>query len=230
MSPPDATATRPGTSAGASEVPGVIVDEERRRVFDEFARARMPELLRFGYALTGNPHAAADLVQDALERTMLAWPRVEKQGDPEGYVRRIMVNRNISIWRRRRRERLVVDVPETGRDDGGLAPRDLALWERVRALPPRQRTVIVLRYYEDLSEAQIAEIMGSSVGTVKSQASRAIAALRRDAASFADVPPLAEVPPPAGEQGAAAPGAPSGDGARRRAPRDEPRDRKEAQR
>ena len=88
------------------------VDEERQKVFDEFARARMPELLRFGHALTGNPHAAADLVQDALERTMLAWPRVEKQGDPEGYVRRIMVNRNISIWRRRRRETLVLDVPE----------------------------------------------------------------------------------------------------------------------
>jgi RNA polymerase sigma-70 factor (sigma-E family) len=166
----------------------VKVDEERRRVFDEFARARMPELLRFGHALTGSPHAAADLVQDALERTMIAWPRVEKQGDPEGYVRRIMVNRNISIWRRRRRETLVLDVPE---DPGRRTPaepvvRDLALWERIRGLPPRQRTVIVLRYYEDMSEAQIAAVMGCSVGTVKSQASRALAALRRDAAQFAE--------------------------------------------
>jgi RNA polymerase sigma-70 factor (sigma-E family) len=171
--------------------PGVMVDEERRKVFDEFARARMPELLRFGHALTGSPHAAADLVQDALERTMLAWPRVEKQGDPEGYVRRIMVNRNISIWRRRRRETLVLEVPEDGgrRAAGAQEPvmRDLALWDRIRALPPRQRTVIVLRYYEDMSEAQIASVMGSSVGTVKSQASRALAALRRDAAQFADV-------------------------------------------
>jgi RNA polymerase sigma-70 factor (sigma-E family) len=184
----DATGPLRGASAAADEMPGVSVDDERRRVFDEFVRARMPELLRFGYALTGNPHAAADLVQDALERTMLAWHRVEKQGDPEGYVRRIMVNRNISIWRRLRRERLVVDIPEESGPSDGLTPRDLALWERVRALPPRQRTVIVLRYYEDLSEAQIAEIMGSSVGTVKSQASRALAALRRDAAQFADVP------------------------------------------
>ncbi len=175
---------------------GVTMDGETderetvRGVFDEFARARMPELLRFGHALTGSPHAAADLVQDALERTMMAWPRVEKQGDPEGYVRRIMVNRNISIWRRRRREHLVVEIPEnTGPHSiGGYEPvvRDLALWERIKALPPRQRTVIVLRYYEDMSEAQIAANMGSSVGTVKSQASRALASLRRDARQFAD--------------------------------------------
>ena len=166
--------------------PGVRVDEERRRVFDEFARARMPELLRFGHALTGSPHAAADLVQDALERTMLAWPRVEKLGDPEGYVRRIMVNRNISIWRRRRRETPVLDVPEGPLRHGvELEARDFALWERIKALPPRQRTVIVLRYYEDMSEAQIAALMGSSVGTVKSQASRALASLRKDADRFA---------------------------------------------
>jgi DNA-directed RNA polymerase specialized sigma24 family protein len=96
-----------------------MADEVRREFFEEFARARMPELLRLGHALTGSPHAAADLVQDALERTMLAWGRVENQGDPEGYVRRIMVNRNISIWRHRRRETLVSDVPE---DAEGLSP------------------------------------------------------------------------------------------------------------
>lgn len=187
---------KPGAAASFDpyNMPGVKVDEERQKVFDEFARARMPELLRFGHALTGNPHSAADLVQDALERTMLAWPRVEKQGDPEGYVRRIMVNRNISIWRRRRRETLVLDVPEDVGPGGRVRPggsveppiRDLALWDRVRALPPRQRTVIVLRYYEDMSEAQIAAVMGSSVGTVKSQASRALAALRKDSTAFAD--------------------------------------------
>jgi RNA polymerase sigma-70 factor (sigma-E family) len=170
--------------------PGVDVDEERRRVFDEFARARMPELLRFGHALTGSPHAAADLVQDALERTMIAWPRVEQQGDPEGYVRRIMVNRNISIWRRRRREHLILDATDDdGRQQVTVAAaepmmRDFALWESVKALPPRQRTVIVLRYYEDMSEAQIASVMGSSVGTVKSQASRALASLRKASPAY----------------------------------------------
>jgi RNA polymerase sigma-70 factor (sigma-E family) len=189
-------------------MPGVVVDEERRQVFDEFARARMPELLRFGHALTGSPHAAADLVQDALERTMLAWTRVENQGDPEGYVRRIMVNRNISIWRRRRRETLMLDVPE----DAGLrwspvnrepVVRDLALWDRIRLLPPRQRTVIVLRYYEDMSEAQIASVMGSSLGTVKSQSSRALARLRRESHRFVE----SETAPAARSQ--TAPAAPS---------------------
>src|SRR5664279_1733744 len=174
----------------AYESPGVMVDEERRQVFDEFARARMPELLRFGHALTGNPHAAADLVQDALERTMLAWARVENQGDPEGYVRRVMVNRNISIWRRHRREMLVLDVPEDAGRRGAQhtepVVRDLALWNRVKSLPPRQRTVIVLRYYEDMNEDRIADIMGSALGTVKSLASRALCTLRRDAASFSE--------------------------------------------
>jgi RNA polymerase sigma-70 factor (sigma-E family) len=162
--------------------------EQRGQVFDDFARARMPELLRFGYALTGSPQAAADLVQDALERTLLAWVRVDNQDDPEGYVRRIMVNRNISIWRRRRREVLFDEVPtDSVRDAHAAEPeRDLALWERVKALPPRQRTVIVLRYYEDLSEDVVAATMGSAVGTVKSQTSRALAALRHDAAAFMD--------------------------------------------
>jgi len=166
----------------------VIADEVRREVFDEFARARMPELLRFGHALTGSPHAAADLVQDALERTMLAWARVENQGDPEGYVRRIMVNRNISIWRRHRRETLVLEIPEDAGRRGAVPSepvvRDLALWDRIRALPPRQRTVIVLRYYEDMHETQIALTMGCAPGTVKSLASRALSTLRRDAAAL----------------------------------------------
>jgi RNA polymerase sigma-70 factor (sigma-E family) len=165
-----------------------MADEVRREVFEEFARARMPELLRFGHALTGSPHAAADLVQDALERTMLAWGRVENQGDPEGYVRRIMVNRNISIWRRQRRETLVLDVPEDAgrRGAGPTEPgaRDVALWDGVKALPPRQRTVIVLRYYEDMHETQIAVTMGCARGTVKSLASRALSTLRRDAAAL----------------------------------------------
>jgi RNA polymerase sigma-70 factor (sigma-E family) len=206
---PRVPCNRSATSGVVSsyEMPGVNVDEERRKVFDEFARARMPELLRFGHALTGSPHAAADLVQDALERTMLAWARVENQGDPEGYVRRIMVNRNISIWRRHRRETLVLELPEDAGQRSSLnqvkepVVRDLALWDRIKALPPRQRTVIVLRYYEDMSEAQIAATMGSSVGTVKSQASRALAALRRDSYQFAesDSPPGARRPVAADE-------------------------------
>ena len=146
-----------------------------REAFDEFVRARLPQLLRFGHALTGSPHAGADLVQDALERTMLAWSRIDSKDDPEGYVRRIMVNRNVSIWRRYRRERLMDEVPERQLPD---RTRDDSLWEAIKQLPTKQRAIIVLRYYEDLTEAQIAATMGCSAGTVKSQASRAMAKLR----------------------------------------------------
>jgi DNA-directed RNA polymerase specialized sigma24 family protein len=79
--------------------------------FDDFVRARLPQLLRFGRALTGDEHRGADLVQDALERALPKWPRIESD-DPEGYVRRIMVNRNISVWRSLRRERLTDELPD----------------------------------------------------------------------------------------------------------------------
>ncbi len=148
---------------------------DERDAFDAFVRARLPELQRFGQALTGSPHAAADLVQDALERTLIAWPRIQSRHYPEGFVRRIMINRNISIWRKHRRETLVDDFPEHGAED---AHGDDALHQALRNLPPRQRTVIVLRYYEDKTEAEIATAMGCSAGTVKSQTSKALAKLR----------------------------------------------------
>ncbi len=151
------------------------MDQATREVFDAFVRARHPALLRYGTALTGDPHHAADLVQDALERTGLAWDRVQQQGDPEGYVRRVMANRNISTWRRLRRERLVDEPPETAYDD---QPSEDVMWAVLARLPRRQRTVLVLRYYEDLSEAEIARVLGIAPGTVKSQASKGIAALR----------------------------------------------------
>ena len=151
------------------------MDVATREVFDAFVRARHTALLRYGTVLTGDPHSAADLVQDALERTGLAWDRVHSQGDPEGYVRRIMANRNISTWRRLRRERLVDVPPETVHED---RPADDAMWAVLARLPRRQRTVLVLRYYEDLTEAEIARVLGIAPGTVKSQASKGIAALR----------------------------------------------------
>jgi RNA polymerase sigma-70 factor (sigma-E family) len=153
---------------------GSRVQQRDRDAFDAFVRARLPHLLRLGRALTGSEHAGADLVQDALERSLMRWSRIESD-DPEGYVRRVMVTRNISAWRRVRRERLTAQVPETPYDD----PRaDPSLWAAMAQLPPRQRAVIALRYYEDLTEAQTAELLGVSAGTVKSQASRAMAKLR----------------------------------------------------
>ena len=141
--------------------------------FDAYVRARLPHLMRFGRALTGDEHAAADLVQDALERTLLQWSRIDR--DPEAYVRRAMVNRSISVWRKLRRERLTDVVPERA---GTEHVQDHAVFDALRTLPPRQRAVIALRYYEDLSEAETAAVLGCSVGTVKSQASDAIAKLR----------------------------------------------------
>lgn len=143
--------------------------------FDGFVRARLPELLRFGRVLTGTDEAAADLVQDALERTLTAWPRLQQREDPVAYVRRVMVNRNISVWRRLRRETLTDEVPDAGYSD---RHRDREVWSALQTLPPRQRAVLALRYYEDLSEAEIARVLGCSAGTVKSQASKGMTKLR----------------------------------------------------
>ena len=153
------------------------MDDATREVFDAFVRARHTALLRYGHVLTGDPHSAADLVQDALERTGMAWSRVQSKGDPEGYVRQVMAHRHISTWRRLRRERLVAQTPERSYDAPPAHPED-AVWEALAALPRKQRAVLVLRYYEDLSEAEIARVMGCAPGTVKSNASKGLAALR----------------------------------------------------
>jgi RNA polymerase sigma-70 factor (sigma-E family) len=145
--------------------------------FESFVRARHRELLRFGRALTGSAEDGADLVQDALASTLAAWDRVESKGDPEGFVRRTMVNRNISIWRRRDRERARVRLamqPPVERDEAW----PIAVWQAIRALPPRQRTVIALRFYLDLPVAEAAAYLKCSEGTVKSQTAKAMAKLR----------------------------------------------------
>src|SRR3712207_3748342 len=136
--------------------------------FEEFVHARLSRLLGFGRALTGNESAAADLVQDALERTLPRWSRVlAGDGDPEAYVRRVMVTRNVSMWRRVRRERLTAATPDRGTSDAE-PPWESAVWQAVAALPARQRTIMALRYYDDLSETEIAQLLGVSRGTVKS--------------------------------------------------------------
>ncbi len=155
---------------------------DEQDAFDAFARGRMRELLRFAHLLTGDPHRAADLVQDALERTLMSWDRVVRKDDPVAYVRRAIVNRHVSVWRRYRRERLVADAPDAAYDPR-VAERafDADLWAALATLPPRQRAVLVLRYYEDLSEADTAATLGCSVGTVKSSTFRALAKLRERA-------------------------------------------------
>ena len=147
--------------------------------FADWVTLRLPSLLRFAHALTGNPHDASDLVQEVLERVGVRWASVGRgPGGPDAYVRRALVNARTSRWRRRRPETLVDIIPETAvpaRDRFDDEP----LWQALRDLPQRQRAVVVLRYYEDLSEAEIAATLGISTGTVKSQSARAMAGLRR---------------------------------------------------
>ncbi|SDM06451.1 RNA polymerase sigma-70 factor, sigma-E family [Nonomuraea maritima] len=143
--------------------------------FEEFVRARSHALLRYGLVLTGSTDDAADLVQEALLRLSSSWRRVRNKDDPEGYVRTIMARQHVSWWRRRRREHLTADVhPPVHGDEPELGE----IWQWLRALPVRQRTVLVLRYYEDLADGEIAARLGISQTTVRSQASRALATLR----------------------------------------------------
>ena len=161
----------------------IVAASDRDAAFAAYVAARQCSLLRTAVLLTGDQHAAEDLVQSALARLYLSWDRVRRRDALDAYVRRIMVNQHTSWWRRAWRHREVTvaelhDLPtqQTEASDG-LAERD-AVWQVVRRLPPRQRAAVVLRYYEDLSEAKTAEVLGCSVGTVKSQTSRAVATLR----------------------------------------------------
>lgn len=148
--------------------------------FASYLAAREQALLRTAYALTGNLHDAQDLLQTALAKLYLSWDSVRDREALDGYVRRIMVNEHTSLWRRawKRREHPTDDLPEAAvvdrQDLGGSAQ----LWGFVQTLPRRQRAVVVLRYYEELTEAETAQVLGVSVGTVKSQTSRALTALR----------------------------------------------------
>jgi RNA polymerase sigma-70 factor (sigma-E family) len=146
--------------------------------FEDFVAGRLPALLRYATLVAGNRHDASDLVQSALEKTGVRWRTVTTNGSPEAYVRRAILNAHISRWRRRRREVLVQDTPEVAWAPPAAAWEHGELWAALQQLPPRQRAVVVLRYYEDLSEREIALALGIAPGTVKSQASKALDALR----------------------------------------------------
>ncbi|MFF5177322.1 SigE family RNA polymerase sigma factor [Micromonospora sp. NPDC000316] len=149
--------------------------------FREFVAARSAALLRTAYLLTGDWATAEDLLQTALTKTYLAWKRLGGIEAVEPYARRVMVNTSTSWWRRRwHGERPTEVLPERAGVDEieQQLDRDL-LWRHLKELPNRQRAVLVLRYYEDMSEAQTAAILDISPGTVKSQASRALGTLRR---------------------------------------------------
>lgn len=151
--------------------------------FDDYVVARGPALLRFAYVLTGDRHLAEDLVQEVLAKASRRWSRIEAADQPDGYVKRSIVNQYLS-WRRRRSatERVVADVPDGYRANSyadSHADRDL-LWRRLAALPRQQRAVLVLRFYEDLDDLRIAELIGCAPATVRAHASRGLAAMRSD--------------------------------------------------
>lgn len=152
--------------------------------FDAFVLARSRRLLRTAYLLTQDHALAEDLVQTALAKAWFSWTRIEG-GDPEPYVRKIMVNTFATWWRRRwNGEHPTDELPEVAVPAESSERTDV--WQALQRLPRRQRAVVVLRFYEDLSEAETARVLGCSAGTVKSQTSKAFAKLRLDPALLSD--------------------------------------------
>ncbi len=156
--------------------------------FRAFVASRSAALARTAYLLTGDAHLAEDLLQEALTRVATRWDRIGVGGDPEPYVRRVLYTCAVDGWRRRRVVELVTDTPPELRgpgDDADVVARRLVLRDALARLTPRQRAVLVLRFYEDRTEAQTADILGCSLSTVKSQTKHALARLRQLAPELA---------------------------------------------
>jgi len=154
------------------------VSAESDDEFREFMRGRWAATVRLAYGLTGDTGHAEDVAQDAFARAYASWGRVSRAGDPQAYVRRIVIN---EYRRRFRKQRVAEELPGVLPDAGTVPPgpeERSALLDALRSLGPRQRAVIVLRYWMDLSEAETAAALNCSRGTVKSQASRGLAALK----------------------------------------------------
>jgi RNA polymerase sigma-70 factor (sigma-E family) len=157
---------------------------DQQRSFEAYVRQRGQALFRIAYLLTGDHHHAQDLVQQALLKVVGRWRRLAADGDPDAYVRRVLYNEHVVSWRRSKRNVLESgSEPPAGAEPAVADGTDdvvtaLALRRALARLAPRQRAVIVLRYFEDLTEVQTAEVLGIRVGTVKSQTRDALARLR----------------------------------------------------
>lgn len=153
--------------------------------FDNYVRLRGARLVALARLLIRDRHLAEDLVQEVLGKAFVRWKKISAAGDPDVYVRRMLINANISWWRRRASQEVVTARIDDRIDHSDLgaatADRDAA-WRLIASLPRKQRATIVLRYYEDLSDEQIAEILEVSTATVRSQAMRALEKLRRQLA------------------------------------------------
>ena len=177
-----ASAGRGPSASWDAQVDGKPAATRDAAGFCEFVTSRQSALLRTAYLLTGNRADAEDLVQAVLAKTFQAWDRIEDRGALDGYVRRTMVNTQISWWRRRRVEEYPTDeLPDRpAADPPAGSDWEDTLRRAVDRLPQRMRAAVLLRYYEDMTEAEIASALGVTPGTVKSTVSRAMAKLRAD--------------------------------------------------
>lgn len=152
---------------------------------DELVRTHLPGLIRYATVLVGDQHTAADLVQEVLLRAHQRWRRIALTDRPDLYLRRMVTNEHLS-WRRRWHVRMIRPTADdalishagAGGDHAEHLAQEDAMWHRLEQLPPRQRTVLVLRYYEGLADAEIATVLGTSPATVRSHAARALTTLR----------------------------------------------------
>ncbi len=166
------------------------MEQERdpAEAFSAFVRSRSAALLRTAFLLTGDHHGSQDLLQTALWKAARRWSRIE--GDPEPYVRRILYNEHVSMWRRRRYREFVTDqVPGDGYVDPDVTMR-LSVLQALSRLTAKQRAVLVLRYYEDRTERETAAVLGIGVGTVKSTSRQALARLRVVAPELEELGPM----------------------------------------
>ena len=166
------------------------MNARERQQFEEFMTSRWPGLVRLAFGLTGDRWLAEDLAQTALASAYASWRRVRRADDPDAYVRRILINASKGRWRRHRvSEHPAETAPEaTVTDPTASVDNRSALFSALQELPQRQRAVVVLRYLEDLTDAQAAALLGCSASTVRSQAARALAKLRASGA-LADTDP-----------------------------------------
>jgi RNA polymerase sigma-70 factor (sigma-E family) len=164
-----------------------VTDPDRAASFTRWASERQQALLRTAVLLCGDHHRAEDLVQDALTKVAVRWSRLQ-DGNPDAYARQVIVRTNISWWRRRRHEMVLGlhDGPASA-GPGPQVDRRLLLDHALAQLTPRQRATVVLRFYDDLSERDTAELLGVSIGTVKSQTHAALARLRAVAPELAEL-------------------------------------------
>ena len=156
-----------------------VIDTDGREDFSAFAAARWPGLVRLAFGLTGDRGLAEDIAQTTLARAYVAWRRVSRADDPDAYLRRILVNASNRRFRKRQVTEQPGDPPDTPVDGpADLVSERAALLTALHELPPRQRAVIVLRYWEQLSQAETAAVLGCSEGVVKSSASRGLQRMR----------------------------------------------------